>query len=222
MLMIGRAKDRTGDIYHPWRVIKLHGKSTRSKKSVVLWECECISCNYRKIIDASRFYPPPICECGVNKKINKCSTTHGMSRSRIYKIWGSMKQRCLNKNHPTYQRYGAKGIKICEEWMGFNKFYNDVGDPPSEIHSIDRKDNLKGYIKGNCRWATPTEQANNRSTNRVIAYNGESLTMSQWARKAGIPKGMLKHRVDSGWPFNKAISEPFMRGSRKYSCKIKK
>ena len=142
-----------------------------------------------------------------------------MSRTPLYKIWRSMKTRCLSINHPSYQYYGAKGIAVCNEWLSFEGFYKDMGDRPSNKHSIDRKDGSKGYFKDNCRWATPEEQSNNTKTNRPLTHNGITMNLSQWARKMGMSKGMLKHRVDSGWPLGKALNEPFMRGKRTYAKK---
>ncbi len=81
-----------------------------------------------------------------------------------YGVWANIIQRCTNKNHPLYRRYGAKGITICEKWRSsFNRFALDMGKRPTPLHSIDRIDNSKGYYKENCRWATKTVQSINRN-----------------------------------------------------------
>ena len=84
-----------------------------------------------------------------------------MKGTKIYDCWVSMKQRCLNPKATGYKNWGGRGITVCDEWLGFENFYEDMGDKPVGL-SIDRKDNNKGYCKSNCRWATPTEQANNK------------------------------------------------------------
>ena len=212
---MSRLMDRKGEIYFPWKVISHEGQITRSNKKSHLWLCICVSCGYEKVIDASRFYQPPICKCKINKKLIPC--LHGMCGTQVYNSWSAMKARCLSVNHPTYRHYGAKGITICDEWLDFQAFYKDMGDKPSDTHSIDRKDGAKGYFKENCRWSTHEEQSNNTRTNRPVTHNGVTMNLSQWARKVGMSKEMLKHRLDSGWPINKALTEPSMRGKRTYA-----
>lgn len=89
--------------------------------------------------------------------------SHGMRASRVYRIWNAMKQRCHNPKQPHFARYGALGVTVCDRWReSFASFYEDMGDPPSESHSIDRIDPSGNYEPGNCRWASPVEQRHNR------------------------------------------------------------
>ena len=98
-------------------------------------------------------------------------TTHGLSDLPEYSHWCSMKQRCHNPNNPKYPDYGARGIVVCEQWRhDFPAFYEHIGPKPSSEHSVDRIDNDKPYEPGNVRWATPTEQANNRRQARPRKY----------------------------------------------------
>lgn len=102
------------------------------------------------------------------------------------------------------------GIKVCDRWTGKNgwqNFFSDMGQRPSNKHSIDRFPDPKGnYEPTNCRWATVVEQANNRKTNRRITYRGTTLNVGEWAAKLGILSTTIRQRLDRGWPVAKALS----------------
>lgn len=88
-------------------------------------------------------------------------TTHGMSRTPLYRVWDSMVRRCTNPSHKKWRLYGGRGITICERWLKFENFYADMGETPTGL-TLDRIDNTKDYEPGNCRWATYSEQNKNR------------------------------------------------------------
>lgn len=87
---------------------------------------------------------------------------HGKKYSSEYKAWENMHQRCSDTKARGYKNYGGRGIKVCEQWKRFSKFFSDMGTKPSPELTLDRIDNDKGYCKDNCRWATRKQQANNR------------------------------------------------------------
>ena len=94
--------------------------------------------------------------------------THGLTKTKEYRTWKGIKERCHNENSKDYVRYGAKGISICNRWeASFVNFLSDMGTAPSEIHQIDRKDNLGNYEPNNCRWATPREQSCNKRNSKI-------------------------------------------------------
>jgi hypothetical protein len=107
--------------------------------------------------------------------VSEKNRTHGASNTAEYKIWSGMKKRCYNPNSKAYRFYGERGVQVCDRWLNsFENFLADMGRRPSKRHTIDRRDNSKGYEPGNCRWATWTEQhknqryENNGKNNRVL------------------------------------------------------
>ncbi len=126
-----------------------------------------------------------------------------------YRTWAGMKTRCLNRRSSQWENYGGRGIKVCKRWReSFANFMKDMGPRPSSNHSLDRVNNNGNYIKHNCRWATQAEQSRNTYRNVLITHNGETKTLSEWARVAGITPACLRDRYRTGWPFHRAISLP--------------
>ena len=143
------------------------------------------------------------------------SKKHGMCTTNEYKTWGAMKNRCLSPSSKLYKNYGGRGITICDRWLTFLNFYEDMGDRP-EGRSIDRIDNEKGYYPENCRWATRQQQDNNTRATHNIEHKGVIKTLSQWSADAGIKSGTLWTRIYScGWPMEKALTEPVQKKSTK-------
>lgn len=118
-----------------------------------------------------------------------------------------MQSRC-KPTHRDRAHYFERGIKVAECWLGANgfaQFLADVGRRPSQEHSLDRKNNDKGYEPGNVRWATKEEQSNNRSNNISLTFEGQTLTAAQWARRLGVPKRMLYRKLKKGWPVERIL-----------------
>ncbi len=140
-------------------------------------------------------------------------TTHGMSKTRLYYLYRGMITRCYSVNQRTYQRYGAKGVTVCEEWRNSKEAFFEwaLSHGYSDELTLDRIDNSKGYCPENCRWATPTEQANNRKSNHIITANGESHTIAEWARITGIKSSTIKSRLHKGWNEVKAVTTPTLQ-----------
>lgn len=133
---------------------------------------------------------------------------HDMLKTREYNSWTNMKYRCYNQNNPSYKRYGGRGIKVCDRWLGrygFVNFYADMGDRPSDT-SLDRIDNDGDYTPENCRWATRAEQQNNHGRCRILEYHGERLNVTQWSRRLGINQNTLTKRVNNGWSVGEALN----------------
>lgn len=133
--------------------------------------------------------------------------THGLSNTAVYKIWTGIKQRCYNNNHPLYQYYGSRGITVCDEWRdSFEAFYRDMGLRPSLDHSVDRKDNNKGYYKENCYWATRVEQQNNKRNTPFYEIGEERKSLAGWCRELLLDYAVINRRLRTGWSFEEAIA----------------
>lgn len=150
------------------------------------------------------------------KRQAELNTTHGLSKTKIYKTFYGMKQRCYNKNNPEYKNYGGRGIRICDEWLNdFTKFYEwmisagwENGKTGRE-QTIERNDVNGDYCPGNCKLIPIEEQQLNKSNSRRITAFGETKILSQWANETGIPITTIKARIDRlGWSCERAVLEP--------------
>lgn len=187
------------------------------KWSNARWECQC-SCGQIRIVPSSNLRSGASLSCGclARELTAQRSTRHGGSgsgqadkRHPLYKIWDGMKQRCHNPADPAYDRYGGRGIEVCNRWRNdFTAFIADMGQRPSSAHSIERKDNNLGYSKENCIWATSMEQCNNRRSNIHITHAGRTQTLAQWAREVGLQGQTIMFRIRQGWSVEKALQTP--------------
>lgn len=137
------------------------------------------------------------------------NTIHGKSSLHCitpeYKAWKAMRARCNNPDNPYYKNYGARGIKICEEWNDFENFIRDIGLRPSIKHSLDRIDNNKNYSPSNCAWRTRKEQCRNRRSNKTITMNNTEMTLAEIAEKYNLKYSTFLERIRRGWDINNAI-----------------
>lgn len=131
--------------------------------------------------------------------------------TKEYKTWADVKSRTSDPNASNYKYYGARGIKMDNDWFNdFSNFLSDVGKAPTKDHSLDRINNALGYVHGNVRWATKKEQMNNTRSNKKLCYKGVTLTQSQWADKVGIDQTVLCKRLKRGWSVSKALTTPVL------------
>jgi len=143
-------------------------------------------------------------------------TKHGMSNTRIYRIWRKIKERCNDEKSKNYKNYGQRGITICDDWCcdkGFENFYKwSMENGYADELSIDRIDNYKGYSPDNCRWVSQLAQQNNRRNNIKYLYNGEMLTIPEISRRTNINKLTLYCRLNYyGYSLEKALSKEVKR-----------
>lgn len=132
------------------------------------------------------------------------------TRTKAYRVWAGMRQRCFDPNFIGYRYYGARGITVDPRWATFDSFLVDMGEPPAgDEWSLDRIDNDGPYSPENCRWATRKQQQRNRSSRPRYTYQGETLTIAEWAERFGISRKTLRDRLSTHkWPIERALSEP--------------
>lgn len=191
--------DLTGMRFGRLVVVSQNGYVKRGvNRREVLWACRC-DCGAEKSFRASYLRSGDTKSCGCLRP--EIITKHGRTHTREFRIYHGMKKRCLNQKHNSWEHYGGRGIKICERWLngadgfnGFELFLADMGEAPSSTHSIDRIDVNGNYEPGNCRWATPVDQSNNRRD--TIRDRGETLL--EISNKTGINLEALRTRIKSG------------------------
>lgn len=209
---MGKFVDLTGKTFGRLTVI---GEAGRSKAGYALWKCRC-ECGNFKIVQSRHLNSGASKSCGclmyeTQMRNRRDNTKHGYAHNELlYGVWKNMKARCYNPANNRSQFYLGKGIVVCDEWKNdyeaFRKWAYENGYKTGL--SIDRINNDGNYEPNNCRWATAKTQANNQSRNRMLTYNGETFTMSEWAEKLNISYGTINHRVQRGWSMERIVNTP--------------
>lgn len=190
---------------------KIVYKEPRSLGSVIYWNCKCdcgntVSVRTHNLINGIT----KSCGCLQKERASEVNKKHGLSHSHLGWIWVAMKQRCENYTNKNYKDYGGRGIKVCEEWSNyFTAFYDwSISNGYKKGLSIDRIDNNGDYCPENCRWIDHRKQMNNTRRNRFITFNGETKTISEWAKNLGYSSSIIRDRLKLGWTIEKAITTP--------------
>lgn len=190
-------------------------RMTRFGNGRTKWLCEC-DCGKEIEVTQKNLTTGNTTSCGCLRKINSGTRTHGLSKTRLYKVFEGMKKRCYDEKEPTYKYYGAKGITICSEWLeDFKKFYEwavfqgyDESLPRGQ-QTIDRIDVNGNYSPKNCRLITIAEQQRNKGNLEKYKYKGEEHLLCEWAEIFNIDFNFLRSRVcEHGWSIEEAINEP--------------
>lgn len=213
-----RFQDLTGRRFHRVQVeayagVKLTGKRTR----IHYWHCRC-SCRTKFTTCTNNLVSGHTKSCGCYHAdaIAARNFKHGYRHTPTYTSWAGMLSRCNDPNCRSYSDYGGRGIRVCRRWQdrehGFSNFVSDMGLRPRGT-TLDRKRVNEDYGPGNCRWATPKEQARNKRTNRLLTAGGRTQCLAAWAEELGLSVTTLSGRLKT-WSLYKALTTPRMRPSR--------
>ena len=205
------ALDLTGQRFGRLTVIeRAHLHRLPSGQGAWRWRCRC-TCGNESFPISADLRNGSVRSCGCLRAEGNAKT-HGLTsngkRSPEYRSWEAMKRRCSNPKVTGFKRYGGRGIRVCSRWHSFENFLADMGPRP-EGTTLDRfPDNDGNYEPGNVRWATRSEQGNNQSSTVFFEHDGLRLSVSDWARRLGIPIALLWQRIQRGWSFVDAITKP--------------
>jgi len=176
-----------------------------------IWRCICV-CGKEVSIRATSLKSESTKSCGCMKShlSSLANVTHGLTKTPEYVTWRHMRERCNNTKHHAYDRYGGRGIAVCDRWGSFKLFLEDMGKRPSLSFTIDRKDNDAGYSPDNCCWASKSQQAINKSNTMMITseITGETLCATDWSIKLNGAKTIVGKRIKAGWDEQVAITKP--------------
>lgn len=189
--------DRTGMTYGRLAVL------SRAAGPTAHWLCAC-ECGQKTVVRGNNLTRGRTKSCGClsRETAARRRTCHGLSNTLIYGIYATARNRCENPNVESFAYYGARGIKFL--YKDFEEFRADVGPRPPGM-TLDRIRNDGNYEPGNCRWATRIEQNNNTRKNRHLSAFGQTMTVTQWARRFGINISTFREQIRRGLDGEAAI-----------------
>lgn len=207
-----RAKDLSGRRFS--RLVALapvHRVSYGPSKNVVYYRCVC-DCGAKTDVSAWNLTTQKVQSCGclAREVMQQVGVDHGASGTPEHEVWMSITKRTTNPNDRFFDRYGGRGIRMCDAWaQSFDRFLADMGPRPSPRHSIERLDNDGDYEPGNCVWAVAKTQARNRSSTVWLEIDGERRSMAEWAEIHGISYAMVQQRIKKyGFDPKRALTTP--------------
>lgn len=181
----------------------------KGKCGKLRWLCSC-DCKKKIIVFGCSLKSGHTKSCGCLKK--EIMTIHGNCKgknpTKIYGIWKAMIQRCINPNNKYWKDYGGRRINICQRWLEFKNFNEDMGKEWKFGLQIDRKNNNKGYYKENCRWVTSEQQQRNKRNNHLETFNGKTQCIIEWGEKTGISAKTIDTRLRRGWSIKRTLTTP--------------
>lgn len=187
------------------KLLVLKRSEQNSKSGNAMWVCKCDCGNVVTVI-GSHLRSQHTSSCGCNR-ISDISMGH--SKERLYRTWKGMHNRCYDPKHDRYRWYGGKGISICDEWHDFLIFREwALVNGYTDDLTIDRIKSDRSYCPDNCQWVDMKVQANNRSNNHILHYNGKKYTATQLAEAHGMSQHTIFNRLKLGWSIDQIVNTP--------------
>jgi hypothetical protein len=201
----------TGDVFGNFTVLK--ELEQKGNLRMFLFRCVCGKEVVRPLGQVKGLF---LKSCGCLRPVPIHSLTHGMTGTRIYRIWQGIKNRCYNKNRKAYKNYGGRGISVCNEWMHFEPFMKwSLLSGYTDDLSIERIDFNGNYEPDNCKWITFSQQASNKRNVNIIEIGGIRKCMAEWCRIYNVPISRVIARKKYGWDLVKALTVPANPRKRK-------
>lgn len=189
-----------GECFGRYEVLE-EAEPNKYRVRYVVVRCECGTV---KTVRLSSLTTGVIVSCGCfNREKDR---THGLDSHPLAPLWRAMIRRCENPKNKDFPHYGGRGISVCEAWHSLKTFIADMGERPSSKHTLDRIDTDGNYCPDNVRWATQKEQQRNRKNNRLIAFDGETKCLAEWAEEKGLKTATLWNRLRLGWSVERALT----------------
>lgn len=185
-------------------------------RKAVYWECHCVCGKISEVrADQLKLGITNSCGCLQQERLKASVTTHGDSKTSLYKRYFKLIQRCENPKDPMYKDYGARGIR--NEFASFIQFKEWAYENGYEEElTLDREDNDGNYSPENCHWISNKKQQSNKRNNVVLEVEGKSQTLTEWANETGIPYAAMCSRVKRGWSDEDTVTIPLMERGRVY------
>ena len=213
---MGKINDLTGRKFGRLTALEYVGR----KNGRTLWRCIC-DCGNETTAGYSNLLNGITRSCGClgmesririghnNRTSASLSLCDNLRSHPLYGLWSSMLTRCYNKNSKGYKHYGGRGIKVCDRWktdnMGFENFLVDMGERPSPLYTLDRVDVDGNYCPENCRWATQTQQSNNRTDSIILFYHGKRVYVKNICDRLHLSYSRVAHQIQKGFDINAII-----------------
>lgn len=201
--------DLTGHRYGRLTVLRM---APRVKGRGVEWVCKC-DCGKETVVKANSLRQGNTKSCGCLHReiLIRRNRKHGRAargnKSRLYGIWSRMRQRCSDPGTEDYERYGGRGITVCEEWQDFQAFHDwACANGYRDDFSIERIDNDGDYEPDNCKWIPMERQARNKRNNHLVSFQGKTKTLAEWAEETGIDSSLLRYRLKH-WSVEEALNK---------------
>lgn len=193
-----------GDVYGRLKVLAV-GQIQNTYRYFSVCKCDCG--NIISVRSDALKKPVPTNSCGCLQR--EAIKTHGLTKSAHYDRWFHMMTRCYKPESKSYKNYGGRGITVCERWHDVANFVADLPDGYFQGAEIDRINNDGNYEPSNVRWASKSENCDNRSTGRKLTFRGEAKSVTQWGKEFGVARSVISERIDVwGWSVSKAITTP--------------